>query len=248
MTHAVGSNRPYTFPTATPEGSAGVTQITITPDSNPPPGAAGFFGEDGLTFGDLVDAVNPLNHIPFVSKLFHKEGAPEEKPSVASKLVGGALLGGPVGLVASLANVIFEEATGKGVAEAAYAALSGETPEVQVAAADAPAEAEVASAEDGPAPMQLADATPAPRPEIDIRSLENATAALQATRTKDLAMGVMQHGGALAPAAAKSSLKGAAQAKALLELYGASAAPASKAYQNAQMLPFLRQASTNQVL
>src|SRR5690606_8709528 len=74
---------------ADPAALKGVTKITI-PGSQTAETA--FFGADGLTFGDLVDAINPLNHIPIVSDLMNDGEA--SAPSTASNLLGGALLGG----------------------------------------------------------------------------------------------------------------------------------------------------------
>jgi hypothetical protein len=114
-----------------------ITKIDITPAaSTAKPSEKGeFFGEDGLSFRDVLDAVNPLNHIPLVSSWFEKET--EHTPSTASKLAGGALLGGPIGFVASLASVIFEHAVGQSPSDAVYAALSGgDTPTTELASAD----------------------------------------------------------------------------------------------------------------
>ena len=92
----------------------------------------GFFGEDGLSFRDVLDAVNPLNHIPIVSDIL--ANVTGHRPSTASKLAGGAMFG-PIGFAASLANVIFESGAGKTPVEAVYAAVSGEYQPTQTARA-----------------------------------------------------------------------------------------------------------------
>jgi hypothetical protein len=74
---------------------------------------------------DVGKALNPLHQIPFVSQLY--EAATGETGSSAAKLIGGALIGGPIGFLASLADVIFTQETGKGVLSSAYAALSGDS-------------------------------------------------------------------------------------------------------------------------
>ncbi len=124
------------------------TRIDIRPESSS--GGEGFFGRDGLTFRDVLDAVNPLNHIPIVSDLF--ASATEHKASTASRLAGGTLLGGPIGFVASLATVIFEHATGQSPAMAAYAAATGKRSTTQIASATPSPETE---------PMELASLAPA---------------------------------------------------------------------------------------
>lgn len=82
-----------------------------------------FFGKNGPCFRDLLDAINPLNHIPIISTLFSQ--ATEHKASTASRLAGGALLGGPVGFAASLMDVVFEYATGSSTSDTIIAALGG---------------------------------------------------------------------------------------------------------------------------
>ena len=76
-----------------------------------------------LTFLDLIDAVNPLQHIPLVSTIYRNLSG--DSISDVPKFIGGALYGGPIGLVAALGSYIIEaESTktqklGKGPALAA---------------------------------------------------------------------------------------------------------------------------------
>jgi hypothetical protein len=100
------------------------TRIDIRPDSSNDAAEKGLFGADGLTVRDVVDAINPLNHIPFISNLFEEMTGHTASP--AAKIAGGTLLGGPVGFLASVMGVVFEQETGKGVGEAMVAALSGD--------------------------------------------------------------------------------------------------------------------------
>jgi hypothetical protein len=243
MTHAVGSNRPYAFPTSAPEGGEVATKITITPDSNSPPGATGFFGDDGLSFADVLDAINPLKHIPIVSDLIYDK--PEEKASVASNLVGGALMGGPIGFVASIANEVFKSATGKGMAETVVAALSGEIasePETQLAAATPmPADA-------GQEKIEVAslDVENIPAPSTSAAQIDRAVRASQSLHANDIAQRAQL--GMISSAATDAPKTDDARAQKLLELFGGSTPSANRAYKNAQMLPYLKQASTNQVL
>lgn len=82
------------------------------------------FGEDGLTFWDLLDVINPLQHIPIVSTLYRAVTGDEIDP--AARLAGGALFGGPVGLGAAVANVMLESATGKDAGEHVLAFVDGD--------------------------------------------------------------------------------------------------------------------------
>ena len=118
--------------------------------------------EASLSFRDVLDAINPLNHIPIISDLF--ASATDHTPSTGAKLAGGTLFGGPIGFVASLANIIFEEATGSTPVKAVLAALSGEhAAEIAVASSAAPTTQPVESnAENPAAPFALASAEVTP--------------------------------------------------------------------------------------
>ncbi|MES2984293.1 MAG: hypothetical protein V4735_03795 [Pseudomonadota bacterium] len=188
---------------AASSAESGITKVDIHPDPKP---SSGFFGADGLSFRDVLDAVNPLNHIPIVSDLL--ADATGHTVSTASKLVGGTLLGGPIGFVASLATVIFQqESGGKSPVMAAYAALTGDST-TAVAAAVPPAEPAV----------QLAEAAV-------VTPVETQQLAALAVPT---------------PISASDS--------AVLDLYGASPASAHSSYKKVQLLPYLRDVNTSQVL
>ena len=91
--------------------------------------ASSLVGEDGVTFSDFLDVVNPLQNIPVVSS-YYRESTGDEA-SVMSKLAGGALYGGLFGIgaiagfAASLVNTILENQTGKDVGGHVLATLQG---------------------------------------------------------------------------------------------------------------------------
>lgn len=84
-----------------------------------------FFGEDGLTFGDVLDIVNPLQHIPGVSTVYRAMTG--DDMSQGARLAGGTLYGGPVGFAGALANNISEDLTGDDVGGAIMTAFSDES-------------------------------------------------------------------------------------------------------------------------
>ncbi len=84
------------------------------------------FGKDGFTFGDFIDIINPLQHIPIVSTIYRQLTGDDLDPG--SRIGGGALFGGPIGLVASLINVLVDETTGKDVGEQVLALFDGNAP------------------------------------------------------------------------------------------------------------------------
>ena len=72
------------------------------------------FEGDTPSFSDFLDVINPLQHIPVVNDLY-REMTGDNKIGVGARLVGGALYGGPVGLIGSAINAVIEEATGHDV-------------------------------------------------------------------------------------------------------------------------------------
>ncbi len=84
------------------------------------------FGEDGLTFADLLDIVNPLQHIPVVSTLYRHFTGDVLDP--AMRIAGGTLFGGPIGAIVAIFNVILKGASGKDLGEHAMALLVDEAP------------------------------------------------------------------------------------------------------------------------
>ena len=62
------------------------------------------FGDDGLTFGDVLDVVNPLQHIPVLGNLYRRATGDSIDP--ATRIAGGALFGGPFGAAFAAAAVV----------------------------------------------------------------------------------------------------------------------------------------------
>ena len=72
-----------------------------------------FFGNDGPSFGDLIDVINPLQHIPVVGALYREITGDTLDP--APKVAGNTLYFGPIGALTSVVDVFVEETTGKDV-------------------------------------------------------------------------------------------------------------------------------------
>lgn len=75
-------------------------------------------------FGDLVDMINPLQHIPLVNHLYRNVTGDEIKP--ISRIIGGSIFGGPIGGAAALVNVAVESETGKDVTENVLAMVTND--------------------------------------------------------------------------------------------------------------------------
>jgi hypothetical protein len=90
-------------------------------------------------FGDLLDVINPLQHIPVVGSLYRNLTG--DQISGPAKIMGGLLYGGPVGFVAALATTIAEQEVGQDLGEAALAALFDGEETGDVLLAEQPADA-----------------------------------------------------------------------------------------------------------
>ncbi|OYD86099.1 hypothetical protein [Azospirillum brasilense] len=74
-----------------------------------------------MSFGDFLDIINPLQHIPLVNTVYREVTGDTIKPS--SKVIGGILFGGPLGGMASIANAVVEQAQGKDIGGQIMASL-----------------------------------------------------------------------------------------------------------------------------
>jgi hypothetical protein len=92
--------------------------------ANPSAAKAAPKTDGGFSFYDLLDIVNPLQHIPVVSTVYkHLTG---DKIGTPEKIAGDALYGGLTGFLCSVGDALFTEATGKSVGDTIYAAVFGD--------------------------------------------------------------------------------------------------------------------------
>ncbi|MEO5375729.1 MAG: hypothetical protein H7840_15915 [Alphaproteobacteria bacterium] len=79
-------------------------------------GKAHPWGDNEFGFTDLLDVINPLQHIPVVNTIYRELTG--DQIGYVAKLAGGALFGaGLPGLLTSFVNVAIEDNTGKDVGE-----------------------------------------------------------------------------------------------------------------------------------
>ncbi len=76
-------------------------------------------GEEDFSFGDVIDMINPLQHLPVVGMIYRKLTGDVIKPM--SNIIGGAIFGGPIGAVSGVVNAVAKSTTGKDLAENAFA-------------------------------------------------------------------------------------------------------------------------------
>lgn len=120
--------------------------------------------DGSFTFHDLLHDVfeiaNPLQHIPVISTLYR--AITGDKIGIPEKLAGDFLYGGPLGLAGSLADTVFQEATGKDVGDTVLAFFTGgDSSDTEVASAASQAsQTASAGASSTPAQVTPAQATP----------------------------------------------------------------------------------------
>lgn len=210
-----------------------VTEITVRPTTSLSRPEKPIFGvytpgdTDKGSMDDIAKAANPLHYVPFVSQLY--EAATGNTGSAAMKIMGGAILGGPLGFLAGLASAIFEQETGKTIVASIADAITGDDSPVQVASATA---------------------TPTPTSE-GLRGVDTETkditppsqiSALEAQQKMQQAQ--MQ----MASATASMGNPISTEDREVLDLFGGQPASAHNSYKKAQMLPYLRDVTTSQVI
>jgi len=110
----------YTYPPQDPRYAQAMTDMARPSTAS---ASGSLFSADGLSFKDVVDTINPLQHLPVISSLY--QSATGDIPSAAAEMIGGALFGGPIGFMAAAANAGLSAATGGGVADHVMAMLDG---------------------------------------------------------------------------------------------------------------------------
>lgn len=89
-----------------------------------PPGLTLWSHGGGFSFKDLLDIVNPLQHIPVVGSIYRYLTGDE--PSGADRIIGDSLYGGPIGFGTSVvATALFTDSSGKDLGERLLADVFG---------------------------------------------------------------------------------------------------------------------------
>lgn len=121
---------------------------------NADPVEGGAQGES-LGFFDLLDIINPLQHIPVVSTVYRQITGDEI--SAPARMLGGALFMGPIGFIASAFNAVADAVSGNDIGETVLAAFSGD--DAEPAARQAAARAnEAPSASEAPSAIAASSA------------------------------------------------------------------------------------------
>lgn len=77
-----------------------------------------------LSFSDLIDVINPLQHIPLVSNAYR--ALTGDEISAPARVAGSTLFFGPIGAATAVANLVTEEITGKDLGSHVTSLFGGE--------------------------------------------------------------------------------------------------------------------------
>ena len=74
-----------------PQGRGGLSVATVANPGSVPP----FNNGNSLSFSDLIDILNPLQHIPIINTVYR--AITGDRESAMADVIGGTLYGGPIG-------------------------------------------------------------------------------------------------------------------------------------------------------
>jgi hypothetical protein len=157
-----------------PTASDGTTFYSYAPDPGGagPAAATSHAWKDGsFSFHDVLDTLNPLQHLPLVSTLYR--WITGDEPGNVASIVGDTLYGGPIGLGVGLFTAAFKAETGQDPGEMVASAITGED--------DGQLLSGTATAQAGTAPAPAAT-TPAPAATA-VAAATSPTATANATST-----------------------------------------------------------------
>lgn len=133
-----------------------------------------FNHDDGPSFSDVLDILNPLQHIPIINTLYqHITGDTE---GAVADVAGGTLWTGPIGLVGSLIDLAVKSDTGKSISDNILSWLGLEDDDKPAATAQAQAQLQQA--------QQQAAVTSAP-PAVTVQALSPLPARQRGDDRKD---------------------------------------------------------------
>jgi hypothetical protein len=150
-------------PTIAPTFANGAAAAPASTALSSGAGAASGNPGAGFSFHDLLDIVNPLQHLPVIGTLYR--AITGEHIGTFEKIAGDTLYGGFWGAVSSLADTAFEKITGKDFGDTILGLLTsshGDAPKAVAANTQLP---------------QPAASTPTALPTADVAALSRALAA-----------------------------------------------------------------------
>ncbi len=134
-----------------------------------------------FSFGDFLDIINPLQHIPIVATIYRNLSG--DQIGAVPRVIGGALWGRLGGFVAGVINSVVEWFTGKDIGDHIYTAIWGNSPNAVAQLKDKtvpPGENLMAATEpplnSSPSPAAAADVAPKDEIKVDTSAAHSALA------------------------------------------------------------------------
>ena len=154
-----------------------ISTASAAPATPAKPGGAGeahLWEKGDFSFGDILDAINPLQHLPVISTLYR--AITGDEIGTAPRLIGDLLFGGPIGFMTGVISVGIKDQTGKdpgeqvlAMLEAPFASDASAAPMVAAAPPAAPETQLAENAKASPAPVSEPPATtPAGKLGVDV--------------------------------------------------------------------------------
>ena len=112
MSDGIGVSSAVAWPTAEP-------YVAPVEDDKPH-----IWGQKGFQFHDLLDIVNPLQHLPVIGSVYR--WITGDTIGNLPRVVGDTLYGGLIGFASGLANVLIKEQTGHDIGETVVALVTGD--------------------------------------------------------------------------------------------------------------------------
>jgi hypothetical protein len=94
--------------------SDAIPTVTVTAQA-PSHETSHFWAGSSFSFHDLLDVINPLQHIPIVAPIYR--AITGDKIGNVARIVGDGLYGGPLGAASGALDVAVKEVTGKDIGE-----------------------------------------------------------------------------------------------------------------------------------
>ncbi len=103
-----------------------ISQISRSLTEKPAQKDEPFWGNDGFDFADILDIINPLQHLPIISKFYRQQT--DDEASEGSRLLGGVVFGGLMGgfggALSALTNSIVRHETQQDLGDYLIAEIS----------------------------------------------------------------------------------------------------------------------------
>jgi len=106
------------------KGANGDVTAATEPSAMPNAKPFSLWEKESFGFGDLIDIINPLQHIPIVATFYRNLSGDQIGP--APRVIGGAIWGRIGGLVSGFVNAVVEWWSGKDIGDHIYAAIFGD--------------------------------------------------------------------------------------------------------------------------